>query len=59
MKEKSTWQRLLLIRMMKASMKFTEAFLMLIGKNQHRICKYKCFFWGDTQPLLTTNKKDK
>ena len=45
--------------MIKASMKFIEAFLMLIGKNQHRICKYKCFFLGDTQTLLTTNKKDK
>ena len=30
---------LLLIRMIKASMNFIEAFLMLIGKNRHRICK--------------------
>ncbi len=32
---------------------------MLIGLNQHRICKYKYFFWDDTQTLFTTKKKDK
>ncbi len=37
-------------------MKFIEAFLMLIGKNQHRICKYKCF-WVIPKPLY--NKKEK
>ena len=45
--------------MIKTSMNFIEVFHMLIKKNQHRICKNKCCFLGDTQTLLTTNKKEK
>lgn len=32
---------------------------MLIGYNQHHICKYKCCFLGDTQTLLQQKRKNK
>ncbi len=31
----------------------------LLDRNQHRICKYKCCFLGDTQTLLQQKRKNK
>ena len=43
--------------MIKASMKFIEAFLMLIGKNQHRICMYK-YTWAVAQTHRSRKRED-
>ena len=58
-KRKDSAKGLLVIRMFKTSMKFIEVFICLLDRASIAFVSTNAAFLGDTQTLLTTNKRDK